>query len=283
MQVVFAVSNFTKVSLEGDTITFYNTDSDINSLFEIKYVGYTNPDSAQSISREGSSPSTSVEYVLSGKGYLTANGKKYSFTAGDCILMKHHSHYKLDPDETDPPEKIWICVLGTLPDILMDAYGLNGDTLISHADIKDELMQIHSIAKQNMDTAAAAPIFHSAVIKMSAALGNMPKTAGKSEISDKVYEIINKNVFGDLCLDDIAAKFFMSKVQLIRVFKHDFGVTPYRYFLMRKIDVAKELLRDTNMSVKSIGEKLSFSDEHYFSKIFKRIAGTPPGKYRKKL
>ena len=75
-------------------------------------------------------------------------------------------------------------------------------------------------------------------------------------------------------------RFFMSKSNLIRVFKKHTGQTPYKFLLDEKIRISKVLLRSTNMNVKTIADRLCFSDEHYFSFIFKRKTGCTPLKYR---
>lgn len=275
------MSNFIRVSLEENETSLYNISSDKNSRFEIIYTGHTYPCPSYSITRNGSTPSTAVEYIIGGKGYMTSNGKKQPVNTGDCILIKHHSHFTINSDSEYPLEKIWICVRGRLVDVLMDAYNLHDDIIITHADIYDDILKIHSIVENDGEMISIPPIFHSIIGKISSLYEISPSATRKNNISEQVYKIINENIFGDLCLDDIAARFFISKVQLIRVFKNDYGVTPYRYFLSKKIDVAKEFLKNTDMTVRSVGEKLGFSDEHYFSKIFKRIAGISPGQYKK--
>ena len=53
-----------------------------------------------------------------------------------------------------------------------------------------------------------------------------------------------------------------------------------RPILNEKIKTAKALLATTEMSVKSISEKLCFADEHYFSHLFKQKTGLSPLKYK---
>jgi AraC-like DNA-binding protein len=59
-------------------------------------------------------------------------------------------------------------------------------------------------------------------------------------------------------------------------------VTPYAYVLGKKLELAKKLLDNTNLTVKQISEKLCFSDEYYFSSLFKNKIGVSPSVYRKK-
>ena len=89
-----------------------------------------------------------------------------------------------------------------------------------------------------------------------------------------MYEKIN--------LDTVASNLHISKSNLIRVFKKNYGVTPYEYLLTLKTETAKILLRETTMSVKEIADRLCISDEHYFSSLFFARVGMRPREYRTK-
>ena len=72
----------------------------------------------------------------------------------------------------------------------------------------------------------------------------------------------------------------LSASQLTRVFRNTYGQSPYDYVLARKIDTACRLLLNTGMSVKEVAYRLNFVDEHYFSNVFCKRMGMPPGRYR---
>ena len=96
----------------------------------------------------------------------------------------------------------------------------------------------------------------------------------ENELISSIYKSVN--------LNDIAAHFYISRAHLIRVFKQQKGITPYQFLLNEKIKIAKALLSTTEMSVKSISDKLCFADEHYFSHLFKQKIGLSPLKYKAK-
>ncbi len=64
-------------------------------------------------------------------------------------------------------------------------------------------------------------------------------------------------------------------------FRHRLGMAPKQYFLMLKIDRAKELLARPGRSVKETAYELGFEDPYYFSRIFKKKVGVSPDLYRK--
>ena len=51
----------------------------------------------------------------------------------------------------------------------------------------------------------------------------------------------------------------------------------------KRIQKAKELLRDESLSVEAIAEQVGYNDYFYFTKVFKKNTGISPSKYRKNL
>ena len=54
------------------------------------------------------------------------------------------------------------------------------------------------------------------------------------------------------------------------------------YYLALKIEKAKQLLRENELSVKEIAERLAFNEPNYFTKTFKRITGMTPTAYKRR-
>ena len=71
-----------------------------------------------------------------------------------------------------------------------------------------------------------------------------------------------------------------SMSQTIRIFKKEFGTTPYALFLERKLKTAKYLLKSTSSPVKEIALSLGWQNPSYFARYFKRRVGLTPGEYR---
>ncbi|BBH22627.1 hypothetical protein Back11_39720 [Paenibacillus baekrokdamisoli] len=67
-----------------------------------------------------------------------------------------------------------------------------------------------------------------------------------------------------------------------RLFKERVGLAPHAYHLDKKLQAAKRLLEQTDLSSTDIAEKLAFGSVHYFCKWFKRFTGEQPMKYRER-
>ena len=85
-----------------------------------------------------------------------------------------------------------------------------------------------------------------------------------------------------MSIDEICSKTAYSKSYLFRIFKAKTGKTIMAYFIELKINQAKQLLRENELSVREISEKLAFNSPDYFTKTFKRITGFTPLAYKKR-
>ena len=65
------------------------------------------------------------------------------------------------------------------------------------------------------------------------------------------------------------------------LFKEVTGQTIKEYQCTLRLRKAEQLLKETNKSITEIAQLTGFSDVFYFSKIFHRKKGCPPGEYRK--
>lgn len=81
---------------------------------------------------------------------------------------------------------------------------------------------------------------------------------------------------------ELATSVFRSTDYCIKLFRREYGVTPYEYWLNEKMRIARHLLRDTTLPVSAVASSLGYEDPQYFSGLFKRKCGMPPQTYRKK-
>lgn len=104
-----------------------------------------------------------------------------------------------------------------------------------------------------------------------------------SPISEKCIKYINKNLNTHLSVRKIAENLCVSPNYLSALFKKEMGIGIIDYIQRRKIDEAKELLKNHELSVLDISEYLCFSSQSYFQNVFRKITGMTPKAYLKTL
>ncbi|RDI68110.1 AraC family transcriptional regulator [Nocardia pseudobrasiliensis] len=84
-----------------------------------------------------------------------------------------------------------------------------------------------------------------------------------------------------ITLADIAAEAHLSVYHLVRVFREATGTTPHRFLARLRVEQAKRLLRDTELSIDQIAPRCGFGSPGALSTAFLRHTGTRPSVYRK--
>ncbi len=79
----------------------------------------------------------------------------------------------------------------------------------------------------------------------------------------------------------LARRLGMSVSTLRRQFKRVMGVSPHEYFLSLRIAIARRMLAESPMPIKTIARRLGYQDVFYFSRQFHSLAGVTPAAYRR--
>lgn len=109
----------------------------------------------------------------------------------------------------------------------------------------------------------------------------IPAPSAKDKRINQALKYIQHNLKENITIDSIAEMSCLSKDHLIRLFKSECGQSPLQYINHRKVELAETLLATTDLSIKQIANRLSFSDSSYFTRLFHKITGTTPAAYRK--
>ncbi len=96
----------------------------------------------------------------------------------------------------------------------------------------------------------------------------------------RVLDYIAANLSGDLTLAQLAAVAGMSPHYFSELFRHSTGRAPHQYVLLRRIDLAKERLRDSTRSVIEAGLDAGFQNPSHFARVFRKAVGISPSRFR---
>ncbi|MGH4050855.1 MAG: PocR ligand-binding domain-containing protein [Clostridium sp.] len=100
-------------------------------------------------------------------------------------------------------------------------------------------------------------------------------------IIKKSMEFINDNVSNNISLDSVAEYVYLSPSYFSRLFKKEMGINFIDYLNKVRIEESKKYLTDLSSSLSDIAHNVGFTDQSYYTKVFKKIEGISPGQYRK--
>lgn len=250
----------------------------MGDIYPIRYIisGTTKPFPTYKNNRPPTKRHYIFEYVISGKGYIFINGAWHTLSAGNMYIVGKNDARNFYSDSKDPMHKIWCTFASEYIDSMLINYGISSG--VYRVDALKFFEDIYKISQSSIPESEklfrVADNIHKIILATAASKESAPTLCAKieNELVSSIYQKIN--------LNEIADRLFISRAHMIRIFKQYKGITPYQFLISEKIKIAKALLSTTQMSVKSISDKLCFADEHYFSHLFKTKTGLSPLKYK---
>jgi len=100
-------------------------------------------------------------------------------------------------------------------------------------------------------------------------------------IIQKSMEYINHNIKTNISLDSVAEYVYLSPSYFSRLFKKEMGINFIDYLNKVRVEESKKYLTDLKVSLSDIAHCVGFTDQSYYTKVFKKIEGIAPGQFRK--
>ena len=107
------------------------------------------------------------------------------------------------------------------------------------------------------------------------------KKAEVHPVIKKVCDYIDNNLSKDISLEESADFAGVSSFYLSKLFKEEKGETFINFLSDKRLEKARQLLENTELSIKEITAEVGYNDQNYFSRIFKNKYGLSPKEYRK--
>lgn len=97
----------------------------------------------------------------------------------------------------------------------------------------------------------------------------------------RAKEQIEASLDGDISLEMLAKECGLSVAHFSRSFKKSVGMPPHQWLLSRRVEKAKQLLVDRDLSVSHVAAGCGFADQSHLSRVFRKVTGMPPLAWRK--
>ena len=106
---------------------------------------------------------------------------------------------------------------------------------------------------------------------------------GENSLVDDICQYLSENLYNKVTLKDVTEKFHFGKSYISEQFKKYTGDSVMSFYLELKLLEAKRLLREEDLTIGQISERLGFESPEYFSRYFKKRVGHSPRDFRKML
>ncbi len=222
-------------------------------------------------------------YLINGAGhYITDNGT-ITAKAGSIILYRPEEHQNYYYKAVEKTELYWIHFTGYEAESLLNELDFRSGNFYP-AGIHAEFIELFEniIHELQMKKPRFQQLCISYLLQLLSAFSREAggeRAAGKNDLENAV-KAMNEEFQQEHSIDYYARKSHLSLFQFIRNFKKLTGYTPVRYIEKIRIAKAKELLRDSSLSIAEISGIVGYSDPFYFSKVFKKASGETPTQFR---
>lgn len=230
-------------------------------------------------------------YIVNGNGVLETDSVKERILDGTIFMIYPNEKHRYKPDEETGWEEYWICFNGNYIEGLINDCLFDRTKPIFHLGFNEKLLNLFNdvvdVAKEENN--GYQSIMNTAIIHI---LGRL--YAFKQQLfqnPDNLSTLVVKRaklLFRSKILDVPTPKMISEELEVgyswfRKVFKENTGISPGQYFIQLKIQHAKELLINNQLSIKEIAYTLKFDSPFYFSKIFKQKTSLTPLQFRNKF
>lgn len=226
---------------------------------------------------------------MAGEGWYELNGDRYLLQPHEALLIPRQEPHTYGASDHDPWSIHWVHFTGAASDYFAHLLPPESYTLSVAPETVDEVNRLFCacyesflgsfVLQQMIYIAQTLHHLLASVFFNNPAFSPTLRTSQFHSVRETL-DYLRYNLDQRLTLDDMAEHAGLSKSHFLRLFKDQTGYSPIDYFIHLKVQHACMLLSSTRQTVREISLAVGYDDPYYFSRIFKKIAGVSPSKYR---
>lgn len=245
-----------------------------NNLQHVKYdvTGY----------RKGNLPRVLLQYTLSGGGLLEIENNSLYVAPGKAMLLEMPGifHYKIAPGE-----KHWESFFVSFRDpfsirFIHTLIARYGNLVTISDDTQKQALRIYELLKRKEATCLYEISRAGYNFLMSLAVDlESGGTDGRRNLQNRVDAYCMKNLDRKVTVEELARHCGYTRSHFCRIFHKITGKRPSEFILHFKLEMAKRILLNEDVSVKETAMRCGFGDYSYFCRAFKRRYGMTAARF----
>ncbi len=226
-------------------------------------------------------------FVVSGRGSLEVRGQKHEICAGSCAVLRPGEAPRA---QQDPNHRLTVFFAH------FDALNAGGEVTapLDRGGFED----LVTVRDQNSIVTAAQRIErlwqrgdefarHQAQLCLGVLVWQIwDESRFSISPADQPFESLSAAIRRapgrNWTLDGMAGEIHLSRAQFTRRFRAIFGTSPTRFVIRTRLEHARQLLAETEMTLEQIARALGYTDVYFFARQFKQFTGQTPGAIRKR-
>ena len=223
-------------------------------------------------------------YCTEGKGIIEVGDQIYRLEKSDAFCIPRTVRHKYYADEKEPWSILWVHFKGDNTNY----FPLEERKIVHinsrHSD--NRMMVLFNLLFRVLERNYTIGnfIYISQVLSLILSEIYFREKVDESSVRDRhvtmVIRYMYQHLRENLTLEEISEEVQLSKSYLNAVFKAQTGKSPVEFFIHLKMQEACKLLKSTDYYIYEVSSELGYTDQYYFSRIFKKVVGVSPKDYK---
>ncbi|QZE13943.1 AraC family transcriptional regulator [Halosquirtibacter laminarini] len=227
-------------------------------------------------------------YITQGTGVFETKTKKYNVKEGDTILLFPYEWHRYRPMLETGWTEYYVGFNGGFNNQMMHFF--SPDNPVNYIGFNEQvhqsfkiILQLSSEEKIGFQQAIGGQIIYLLGQVRLIVTNNAYANNAIERIINQSRVYMRSNVTENIRMEDLACDLKISYSLFRTEFKKYTGVSPGQYLLQLKIQLAKNLLSNTQMSIKEVSYNSGFESPYYFSRVFKKYTNATPSEFRHRI
>lgn len=249
-------------------------------------IGYYPRASFHDRERRSGSSQHILLYCLDGKGYVEIGKKRYDLKPHTYFIIPKGVAHHYGTSNSDPWSIYWVHFCGDNSNILLSRYTRDLDPEVQLVPYDEQRIELFNLIFSMLENNYSTRNIELVNIKMQELLCSFiyheelyPSYYTTDYISSSI-RFMKENLDQSFSIQELASRLNYSVSHYSDLFKKKTGCSPIHYFNQLKIQKSCQYLYFTDLNIKEICVKTGFDDPYYFSRMFKKLMGLSPSKYR---
>lgn len=225
-------------------------------------------------------------FVLSGRGTLTINEKKYRIEGGQGFLIPDAVLAYYEADHKNPWSYVWIHVAGPKANEAFQRAGITAKhPIFTPSDDPKHLTTLFMDLLENNENEfyCMARTYEILDFIIGHSTNKVQSQTNRQlDYVRKVIKFVQLKYNEQIHVEEIAIMFGLNRSYLSRLFKEATGRTIQDYILSCRMNEAKRYLACKDYSIQYVAYAVGYNDTFTFSKAFKRFTGLSPSEFKEK-
>lgn len=229
-------------------------------------------------------------YIANGQGVFESHSIQPTLVeGGTAFLLYPGVWHRFKPSYETGWEELWVGFRGHFAEYLMRQQCFDPEQSLIPISFRLELLNVFTrlVGTLKYEGTAYQQIATCQVIQLlglvySSVLSSDTSRNRREQIVHRVRYQIHGAWEQSIDFKELARESNVSYVWLRKAFKEVMGVAPGQYHLNLKIDMAIQMLQETEFSISEIAYRTGFESLFYFSRIFRKKTALSPSQYRAK-